>query len=187
MMEGCAKKTSQTSTDASEMTLKKISVADRETAKRKAVFSKTSKEEMKNAGSEAWRGIKEKLEESTARKPSGDTTESCKNTDKKVGKETGEGRRNSSRDVPAQQTGYMHKENKRKRPSSMSENSQEDRCPNENVVTEMRHKRQQLTSAQDTSCDEPRNLPSSGKKEVTAADEGESDKPSRKRAMDKGM
>lgn len=192
-------KGSEESTNNSDTTLKKISGevcaeitnthrvesggnADDETEMRREVFSNTLSEEIKNASGETCHVIKEeKIEEPIARKPSGETLESCLNTVKNDRTETGEDGSKSSKDVPTQWKDFTYKQNERKRPGSMSENSQ-DTCPNEKVEAEIHHKRQRLTVKQ-----EPQNLPSNGQKEVTTADEGESGKPSHETAKDKGM
>ncbi|XP_031179178.2 uncharacterized protein LOC116067032 isoform X4 [Sander lucioperca] len=183
MMEG-DEKTCQKSTDSSEMTLKKISVevganthsvetptpSEKESEQRREVFSKTSSEEIKNAGSETCQAIKvkiedlkDKMEDHRVRKPSGQTLESCKDTDKNL--------RTDSKDVLTQLT--------QKRKIS------QDTCPVENAKQEMSHKRQRLTSKEDAFCKEPQNLPSNEHEEVTTADKSESGKPSHETAKDK--
>ncbi|XP_044027943.1 uncharacterized protein LOC122864514 isoform X8 [Siniperca chuatsi] len=178
MMEGSVKNPSQKSTEntvkvGAEMTNTKCgenaekgadeetpTPSEKESEKRREVFSKTSSEEIKNAGSDTCQAIKEeKIEEPT---------------------EIGEERR---KDVPTRLKNNMYKENKRKRPSSMSEKSQEDTCPNEDVEKDMGQKRQRLTSKHDaSSCEEPQNLPSSGQKEATTSDKDESHKTAKDKA-----
>ncbi|XP_039676067.1 uncharacterized protein LOC120571276 isoform X2 [Perca fluviatilis] len=186
MMEG-GEKTCQRSTDNSEVTLKKISVevgaevtnthgvetstpSEKESEQRREVFSKTSSEEIKNAGSETCQAIKvkiedlkEKIEDPRMREPSGQTLESCKDTDKNS--------RTDGKDALTQLT--------QKRKIS------QDTCPVENAKQEISHKRQRLTSKEDAFCKEPQNLPSYEHEEVTTADKGESGKPSHETAKDK--
>ncbi|XP_049890073.1 uncharacterized protein LOC126383582 isoform X2 [Epinephelus moara] len=156
-MEGCEKTLSQNS-DSDETTLKKMSVEvgadvssahcvqsgentekgdNKETptpsdeeSKRGDVTSKTSSEEIQNAGRETCQGIKEeKIKEPTSRKP----------TDGSDGTEAGI---QTSRSITQ----------KRKF-------SQEGTCPAMNVTQDMDHKRQRFTSKEDTPHKEPQNLP----------------------------
>ncbi len=198
-MEGFKEKTSQTSTDNSETTLEKIkeevgaeiatthcverenaekgadkeapTPSEKESERSREVLSE-SNEEIKNAGSQTCQAIKEeKIEEPTARKPSEETLKSCQNTDKDDGKE----RSKSSKEVPTQFKNSTCKENERKRPSSsMSEKSQEDTAPDEDVEKEMCHKRPRVTFKQEAPCEEPQH-------------EEESGKPSHETAKGKGM
>lgn len=221
MMEGSEKQTSQKSMDNSETTLKKISVkvgteitnacgvesggnvekgldketptpSEKESERRREVFSKTISEEIKNVESETLKVIKEeKIEEPLVKKPLtkpiGETLESCQNTDKANRTEVEEERSKSSNDLLKQLKNDTYHENKRKSPSSMSDKSQEDTCPNEDEEKEIDHKRQWLPSKQDSSCEEPQNLRSIEQKEVTPAEEGEGGKPSHKTVKDKGV
>lgn len=118
--------------------------SEKESEKRREAFSKTSSEEKKL--SETRQATKEKIEQPTASKPSGDATENCQNTDEnKIGKETSK----SSKGVLTL---------KRKI-------SQEDTCPVEDVGQEIKKQRLTFTGA-------PQNLPSSGQKEATTPDKG---------------
>ncbi|XP_068584788.1 uncharacterized protein [Cebidichthys violaceus] len=116
--------------------------SEKESEKRREAFSETSSEEKKQ--SETRQAIKEKIEKPTARKPSGEATENCQNTDEK---EIGKERSKSSKGVLTL---------KRKI-------SQKDTCPVEDVGQEI--KKQRLTFKE-----APQNLPSSGQKEVTTPD-----------------
>ncbi|KAM8767558.1 uncharacterized protein AB9X84_006383 isoform 3-T3 [Acanthopagrus schlegelii] len=161
------------------------------------VFSKTGSEEMKNAGRETNMVVKEektepvvikeekmedplvikeeKIEEPIVRKSSIEPEESCQNTDKASGTDSGEEKSKSSKDVLIQ----VKNEGERKRPSSMFEKSQDDTCSDKDVEKEIGHKRQRLSSKQDASCKEPQNLPS-----VTMADKRKSGKTSPDNAKD---
>ncbi|XP_034747549.1 uncharacterized protein LOC117956555 isoform X2 [Etheostoma cragini] len=184
LMEG-GDQTSQNSTDNAEMTLNNISVevcaevtntlsvetpspSEKESEKRREVFSKTSSEEIKSAGSETCQAINEKIEDLTkkmedhrVRKTSGQTLESCKDTDKNS--------RADGKDVLTQLT--------QKRKIS------QDTCSVETAKQEMSHKRQRLISKEDSFCEQ--NLPSNEHKEVTTADTRESGKSSYETTKDK--
>ncbi|XP_040909511.1 uncharacterized protein LOC121192035 isoform X2 [Toxotes jaculatrix] len=153
--------------------------SDKESQKRREMLSKTSPDEKKNASRETYQSIKEeKAEEATIRTPSGKIPESCQNADRDSGAETGKKSSKSSKNVLTQMKGYIHKENERKRPNSLSEKSQEHTCPDGDLGREMGQKRQRLTSKEDTSCEEPQKMPSGGLKE-------ENGRPSHKTAQDK--
>ncbi|KAI3358556.1 hypothetical protein L3Q82_014974 [Scortum barcoo] len=186
MMES-GEKTSQTSTDKSETTLKKIMEetgaiitathcvksenaekgADKETPtpnekeseRSREMFSETSSEVMKNAGSVTSQMIKEeKTEEPIAREP---TQDSCQNTDKDDRTDTGKERSSNSQDVLKQFKNDTDNKNERKR-SHKSMSAQEDMCPNEDAETGMVHKRQCLTFKQEASWEEPQNKEEDG-------------------------
>lgn len=145
-----------------------LTLSEKESEKRKQLFSETTSEGIKNTGSDTGQLIKEeKTEEPATKKPSGELPESCQKTEK--------GKIKSS------------KEDGKKRPNSTSEKSQEDTCSDEDVGGEMGNKRQPLTSKEDASCEEPQNIPSSGLKQETSADKGGSGKPCNETAKDKGM
>lgn len=200
-MKGSENKTSQKSTDNSDTILKMNAVevnpeisrgaegannetlapSEKKSEKRKELFSETTSEEIKSTGSDTYQLLKEEnIEEPTTSKPSGDIPGNCQSTEKGDKAETEKEKIKSSKD-------YVCIENGKKGPNSMSEKSQEDTRPDENVGEEMGHKRQQLTSKDDTSCEEPQNMPSSGLKQVTTTDKGKSGKPCLEVVNDKGM
>lgn len=213
VVEGSEKQTSRKSIDTIETTLKKISVevgtettnmcsvgktptpSEKESERKTEVSSKTSTDAIRNVGSETLqikeeqieKKIKEEMiEEPLVRKPIGETLESCWNTDTANGTEVEEEKGKSSNDIKQLKNDTCH-ENKRKRPSNMYDKSQEETCPNMDEEQEMDHKRQCLTSKQDSSCKEPQNLPSVEKKEVTPAEEGEGSKPMHETLKEKGV
>ncbi|XP_039977236.1 uncharacterized protein LOC120786131 isoform X2 [Xiphias gladius] len=208
MVEGCENKTSQKSTDENENIPKKFSVklgseivnkrcvesegyaekgshkeiptpSEKESERRREVFSKTSPDEITNAGRETCQLIKEeKIEEPTMREPSGEIPESCQNTDKDDVAANTEEKGKTCKKILTKLKSYLYKENERERLNIMSEKSQEVTCSNGDVGRVLGHKRQRLNSKDDTSCEEPQKMPSGVLKGVTTADEGESGKTS---------
>ncbi|XP_042292107.1 uncharacterized protein LOC121913511 [Thunnus maccoyii] len=160
IMEASEKKNSQKTTDNSETTLENISVEVGV-----EITNKSNDESGENAEKGAAKEmIKEMMQEPTEltlRKPSEETPESSQKTGQDDRAVTGKEGNKSSKDVLTQLKNYVYKENKRERPSDMSEYSQV-------------HKRQRPNSKEDASCEEPQKMSSSGQKEVTAADKGES-------------
>lgn len=142
----------------------------------KQLHSEITSQDIKNTGSDMGQLIKEeKTEEPATRKPSGELPETCQKTEKDDGSETVKEKTKSS------------KEGGKKRQNSMSEKSQENSFPDEDVGGKMESKRQPLTAKEETSCKEPQNMPSSGLKQETTADKGANGKPCDEAAKDKCM
>ncbi|XP_069552171.1 uncharacterized protein [Brachyistius frenatus] len=141
--------------------------------------SEMRREEKKTAG-ETCQEIKEKPEEPTTRKPNEALPETCTNTDKDDGAETGSERSTDSEVVPMEVMNSI--DNKRKRLNSRSEKSKEDRCPDEDGGREMSHKRQRFICEEETSCEEPTKISRSGQDE-NATDVEQSNKAATDKAM----
>ncbi|XP_026155855.1 uncharacterized protein LOC113126186 isoform X2 [Mastacembelus armatus] len=156
--------------------------------KSEAKLSETNSE-MKNKDIETCQVIKkikeEEIEEPITRKPNTEVPESSQNTEYND-TETRKGTSKSSKILP-KLNNYMNKKNDKKRPNIMSENSQESTCLDGVAGREMEHKRQRLTFKCDSAGEEPHNIPSSGLKEVTTADKGDSGKSNHNTANDNAL
>lgn len=166
---------------------------DKETSSLSEKESERRREVSSAAGSEELADIKtchvirdESKQDPPISEQSGETIETCHSTDTtEVGEESIRG----GKDVLTQKKKYIHIENEKKRPRNMLENSEEDPCPDEDVVKEKCHKKQRISSTQDVSHEETQNLLGSKHKEVTTTttDKQGSGTPSHETSNDKGM
>lgn len=204
LMEDSEAKTNEKSTDDCDMILKTISVeikpeianmqciksdehgteganvdtlvlSEKESEKRKQLFSEIKSEDIKNAASDTGQLITVKTEKPVTRKPSGELPESCQKTEKEEDAKTVKEKIKNS------------KEDGNNRPNSMYGNSQEVTCPDKDAVGDVENKRQTLCSEEHASCEEPQNKPSSGLNQETTVSKGQSATRCHEAATDKGM
>lgn len=125
---------------------------------------------------------KEKTEELSVSKPSGEIPESGQNTDKEDGADAGIERRKSDENVPSELKDRTFKMSERKRPNGMSEASHGD-TSQDDVGAEVDQKRMRLSSSADACCEESSKMPTSEQKDEKTADMNET----YKAATDKGL
>ncbi|XP_047461706.1 uncharacterized protein LOC125020411 isoform X2 [Mugil cephalus] len=129
----------------------------------------TCSEEMKDAD-ETCSVEKEKTEDTSLTKPSGEMPESCQNTDKEEEADAEIERGNSNENASTDVKNHSSKVNKRKRPNSESEASHENTSCNKDVEAEIDHKRMRVSSSEDACSEEPSTMPNCEQKDENTAD-----------------